>query len=129
LIYHRVNATGLWVHDYHGAGVTTKSVNRHATYFRIFSGGIIFFDHRLHAVTHGFFSGALPSYSSQARSLSTASRCQTSKFGAATARLMSLSAATFLSFGWMPGRAESRLSKRDCDEEKQSGYKSNSTVD
>jgi hypothetical protein len=108
--------------------MVTESVHCDASYFRIFAGGIIFFDHRLHACAHGFFKRALPGYGFKSRQLSTAPG-----FGAQALSPQALGAAipgerlalfcprARRGFGWTPGCAESRLSKGDCDDEKWNG--------
>ena len=99
----------------------TESVNCHAPYFRIFAGGIIFFDHRLHAVAHRFFSRKLAGYGSKSRGFSasprcfsSSSRCQADTLCAAARRLTLLNPSLFAFFGWMFGGADCSL-RNDCD--------------
>jgi hypothetical protein len=116
--------------------MVTESVNCDASYFRIFAGDIIFFDHRLHACAHCFFKRALPGYGRKSLCFSTTPFFSAPGFNALAlgAVIPGLRLALFCpralrGFGWMPGSAKSRLSRGDCDEEKQNRYKSNRSVD
>jgi hypothetical protein len=116
--------------------MVTESVNCDASYFRIFAGDIIFFDHRLHACAHCFFKRALPGYGRKSLCFSTAPFFSAPGFNAFALgavipgeRLALFCPRALRGFGWTPGRAKSRLSKGDCDDEKRSGNKSNRSVD
>jgi len=65
----------------------TERVDSDVAYFRILAADVVFFDHRLHEVPHGFFGCSLSGNGGQAGSFSKCApaRCQALVLCAATA--------------------------------------------